>query len=131
MDEPYKISESEWKIMHLLWDKCPLTIADMVDQLNQDTGWKPRTIKTLISRLIQKGAVECRVEGRSNLYFPLAPMEECIRNENASFLNKVYSGTLNRMFLSFIQQTELSNEEIDELKRMLDEKKDGEKNNRG
>lgn len=130
MDENYKISESEWKIMHLLWHQSPLTIGDMVEQLDKDTGWKPRTIKTLISRLIQKGAVEVRAEGRSNLYYPLAPMDECVRNENASFLNKVYSGTLNRMFLSFIQQSELSNEDIDALKRILDEKKSNDQTDR-
>lgn len=130
MDETYKISESEWKLMHLLWNESPLTIGDMVEQLEKDTGWKPRTIKTLISRLIQKGAVAVKVEGRSNLYYPVAPMDECVQNENTSFLNKVYSGTLNRMFLSFIQQSELSNEDIDELKRILDEKKSNDRTNR-
>ncbi len=117
-----KISESEWKIMKVLWKNSPSTANQVIDKLKNDTDWKPKTVKTLLNRLVKKKAIGYEVDKRTYHYFPLVNEDECIMAENKSFLERVHNGTLNLMIASFLKEEKLSKEEIEELKRILDEK---------
>ena len=118
-----KISDAEWEVMKAFWMKsAPCTANDIVEALADNTDWKPNTIKTLIARLVKKNALGYKEEGRNYRYYPLVPEEECIKAENRSFLLKVYDGALKPMLVNFLQEEQLSPEEIEELKCILEER---------
>lgn len=116
------ISDAEWQVMKVLWEKSPLTSTEIIDSLKKDTTWSPKTIHTLISRLVKKEALRVDKESALNKYYPLVTEEECRRVETKSFVKKVYDGSLKLLLANFIKEEKLSPEEIDELRRLLDEK---------
>ncbi|AJQ26614.1 BlaI/MecI/CopY family transcriptional regulator [Pelosinus fermentans] len=118
-----QISDAEWQIMKILWDRAPLTASDVINKVDGVTSWKPKTVKTLLGRLLKKNAISFHKEGRTYVYYPLVAEDECVKAESQSFLEKVFCGALNVMFAKFLEEQELSREEIAELKRILDQKK--------
>lgn len=124
MTEVPKISESEWEVMKLLWNKSPLTSEEIIYSLSENKNWRKQTIKTFIIRLTKKAAIGYEREGRIYKYYPLVNEKECRRYENKSFLQKVYSGSLGILLSNFLEEEDLSTNEIEELERILKEKKD-------
>jgi len=122
MNKSPNISDAEWQVMKVLWEKSPLTSTEIINSLKANTAWSPKTIHTLISRLVKKGVVGVNKDSSLNEYFPLVTEEECRRVETKSFIQKVYDGSLDLLIKSFIENEKLTSEEIDELRRMLDEK---------
>lgn len=123
MSEIPKISEAEWEVMKIFWAKAvPCTANEIVEGLGGFSEWKPNTIKTLITRLVKKGALGFREERRIYRYYPLVSEEQCIRSETKSFMKRVFSGALKPMLVTFLQEEKLSPEEIEELKRILEER---------
>ena len=116
------ISAAEWEVMTLAWDKAPVTASEVVEQLERKRGWRSRTIRTLLDRLIKKGALRFEVEGKRYLYWPRITMDECLRKESQSFLKRVFGGEPASMLMHLVKNTKLSPEEIRELKRILTEK---------
>lgn len=117
-----KISESEWVVMEVLWARSPATANQVIEALAGSTSWNPKTIRTLLTRLVRKKALGYRKRGREYHYFPLADQRTCVRAESRSFLKRVYGGSLRPMLAAFLRDHDLSPEEISELKRILDEK---------
>lgn len=117
-----KISDAEWQVMKILWEQSPLTANDIVEKLANEIDWNPRTIKTLLNRLMNKKALGVLQEGRSYYYYPLVSREECARLERASLLKKVYNGALKPMLAAFLEEQDLSQREIEELRQILDNK---------
>ena len=117
------ISESEWEIMSVLWEEAPLTANDVIIRLQERTDWKPKTIRTLLDRLVKKNVVGVNKEQRIYTFFPLYSQNECQHAEAESFVKRIYGGTLKSMLVQFIQEDSLSEEDIQELRSMLDPKK--------
>jgi len=115
-----RISDAEWEVMKTLWNHSPATANEVVEALAPVAAWKPKTIMTLINRLVKKGAVGFDKKGRAYHYYPLVKEAECVRDETRSFLRRVYGGALSPMLANFIEEAELSPEEIAELKAILD-----------
>ena len=118
-----KIADSEWRVMQVLWEHGPQTANDVVNALSGEVNWKPRTIKTLISRLVKKGAVKVTEEGYRYQYSAAVDESECIRFETKSFIHRVYQGTMSPALAAFLEDTDLSTQEINELQEILDKKK--------
>jgi BlaI family penicillinase repressor len=118
-----RISEAEWEVMKIFWFKSPATANDVIDLLCEKTDWKPATIKSLISRLVNKNALGFNPEGKTYFYFPLVSEEECLKAESKSFLHRLYGGAIKPMFVNFLKQEKLTDEDIEELKKILDERK--------
>ena len=116
------ISEAEWEVMKVLWNKSPLTAKEIIDHLDNKTDWKPKTIKTLISRLVKKEVLGFKPEGKIYLYYPLYKENECVKAEGKSFLNRIFGGSVKPMLAHFLEEEELSPSEIDELKKILEKK---------
>ncbi|KEZ46994.1 MULTISPECIES: penicillinase repressor BlaI [Metabacillus] len=116
------ISESEWEIMNVLWDKAPRTASDIISSLQESSNWKPKTIRTLLDRLVQKDVVGVNKNLRVYTFYPLYTQEECQRAETESFINRIYGGTLKSMLVQFIQEDTLSDDDINELRFMLNKK---------
>jgi BlaI family penicillinase repressor len=116
------ISESEWEIMNVLWDKAPQTANDIIFSLQESTDWKPKTIRTLLDRLVQKDVVGVNKNLRVYTFYPLYTQEECQRAETESFINRIYGGTLKSMLVQFIQEDTLTDDDINELRFILNKK---------
>lgn len=122
MENRPKISDAEWHVMKVLWKKSPVTANEIVEKLAAETDWKPKTIRTLISRLTAKDAIGFDKTGRQYLYFPVLSEEECVRQETRSFMSRIRTGALKPMLAAFLEEENLSQEDIDELKSILDKK---------
>lgn len=118
-----RISESEWRVMQVLWEHGPQTANDVVQRLDGQEKWKPRTVKTLIGRLVQKGAVRFEEEGHRYRYSAAVREDECIRSETRSFVRRVYQGAMKPALAAFLEDVELSPQEIEELQKVLDQKR--------
>jgi BlaI family penicillinase repressor len=116
-----KISDAEWQVMVRLWQRSPQPAADLVGALQSTAGWRPRTIRTLLDRLVRKGAVKVH-EDEIRQYAPAVSREICLRNESRSFAERVFAGEPAPMLLHLIKETKLTPAEIEQLKQLLAEK---------
>jgi len=117
-----RISESEWLVMRVLWSNGALTANEVVKELTGQTKWKPKTIKTLITRLMKKEAIEFKKEGRKYRYYAAVSEAKCVGAQRRSFVERVYGGTMKPMLAAFLEDADLSAEDISELKRILEQK---------
>ena len=124
MKNSFSISEAEYQVMKLIWDKAPVSTKEVTEILTVESSWKPKTIQTLLSRLEKKGAIGYKKEGRVFVYTPLIKEEDYVEQESSSFLNKFYDGALNSMVVNFLEQDKLTENDINELKKILDMEKD-------
>ena len=120
MKNSFSISEAEYQVMKLIWDRAPVSTKEVTEILADESSWKPKTIQTLLSRLVKKGAIGYKKEGRVFAYTPLIKEEDYVEQESSSFLNKFYDGALNSMVVNFLEQDKLTENDIDELKKILD-----------
>jgi BlaI family penicillinase repressor len=120
-----KIADSEWRVMQVLWERGSQTANDVVNALSSGVKWKPRTIKTLISRLVKKGAIKVKEEGNRYRYSAAVNESACIRSETKIFVRRVYKGAMTPALAAFLEDAELSAQDIDELLEILDQKKGG------
>jgi BlaI family penicillinase repressor len=123
MENHSKISDSEWEVMKIIWKNPNCTAQDIIEQLKDTQKWMPKTIKTLIRRLIDKNIVGFEPYGREYKYFSLVNEDECRKSESVSFLHRVYSGSIKSMLLNIMEEENLSKEDIEELKSILNERK--------
>lgn len=119
-----RISEAEWEVMNVIWDRAPVPTGEVVEVLESKKGWRERTTRTLIDRLVKKGALRTERDGKRYLYRPKLTKEECVRKESRSFLERVFGGQPAAMLIHLVSETKLSQEQIEELQRLLDQKKD-------
>jgi BlaI family penicillinase repressor len=118
-----RISEAEWEVMKILWAKGACSAGEIVEALlSIDASRHPKTIKTYLGRLTAKKALGFRREGREYLYHPLVTEHECVKAVSESFLERVFGGSVKPMLAHFVEQKKLSAGEIQELKRLLDNK---------
>jgi BlaI family transcriptional regulator, penicillinase repressor len=117
------ISPAEWKIMRLLWAKSPQPAYDLVEALAKPEGWHGNTIRTMLSRLYLKKAVGITKYKNLFLYHPLVSEEECVAAESDSFLQQVFGGAVKPMLIYFAKREKLTAGDLDELKKLLHDKK--------
>lgn len=122
MSNVSKISDSEWSIMEIIWQNPNCTAMFIIKKLENSTEWKPKTIKTLIRRLVDKGIIGYEQDGREYKYYSLVNENECKRKEGISLLQKVYGGSLKAMMLNFIESGDISKNDIEDLRKFLNEK---------
>ncbi len=128
MPKPPTISDAEWEVMMVLWAKSPLTAMEIVSQLAGRKQWSPRTVKSLLNRLVKKRALDYSTRGNRYLYRPRVTRDACVRMESGSFLTRVFGDAVGPMLVQFVEQAELSRDEIEQLEKILREKiKPGEK----
>ena len=117
-----RISDAEWAVMEFLWHKHPVTAVEVVQKLGPARQWQDQTIRTMLRRLIDKGAVNYRAEGKAYYYEPAVSREQCVRVESRSFLERVFGGAAKPLLVQMVQEADLSKEDIAELKKLLAKK---------
>lgn len=120
------ISDAESQIMRALWERHPLTAEDILAALPQDAGWQLGTVKTLLNRMLNKGALRAERDGRRYLYEPLVAREDWEQGESLSLLDRVFGGRLSPLVAHFSSQRKLSPEDAEALRRLLQEHDDAE-----
>lgn len=113
----YKITESEWQLMELVWQGIG-TQPRMMEQLGKK--WNKNTVHTFLTRLCAKGYLGVDKEASPHRYRALVCREECERQERQNFLQRVYRGSVGSMVASFVKDNQLSEKEIGELRKLLD-----------
>ncbi|MEP6670227.1 MAG: BlaI/MecI/CopY family transcriptional regulator [Chthoniobacter sp.] len=116
---PIKISPAEWEVLNVVWERAPVTAPEVFQALTGDQDWHSKTVNTFLTRLVEKGILDARRDGKVNVYTPLLSREECVREESATFLQRVFRGALAPMMLHFVENAELTDEDIAELQRAL------------
>lgn len=124
MNKTPRITETEWKLMQVVWEKSPIAAQEIIDTLSTRDDWHPKTVRTLLNRLVKKRALGFHKDGRSYLYRPLVAEKDCITAESESFLDRVFGGSLKPMLAHYVESRKLSPQEIAELKRLLKEKEE-------
>jgi BlaI family penicillinase repressor len=118
-----QISDAEWAVMEAVWDAqpTPLTAGEVVQRLSTSgTSWAPRTIKTLLARLVQKGAVASEADGRRFLYRAKVARDAVVRRESRSFLSRVFGGAVAPAVVHLLENADLTPQEIEQLRQILD-----------
>lgn len=126
MNDIPNISDTELIVIKVLWHQNPLTSTDIIYRLKDTTTWSPKTIHTIISRLLKKGAITVNKNTSPYEYSPIVSEEEVKNYETKSFLHRIYNGSLSMLLSNFVREENLSNDEINELKKILDNNIKGE-----
>lgn len=113
------LTDSEWKIMTLLWQKSPLTMRNIQDALYDETGWSKHTIISFLKRMLTKEAIAVEDGQPAKLYRPLLDEQQTIRQETQSMLSKLYQGDFGLMMSRLVEEKEFSDREIDEMMEIL------------
>lgn len=115
-----RISDSEWKVMEEVWKGPPVTAQEVTRSLEGEAGWKPQTVKTLLGRLVKKGALSFECEGNRYFYSPEISRDEAIAAETDSFLDRICRGSLTPMLAHFVETGRpLDDEEASVLRKLL------------
>ena len=115
-----RISEAETKVMEVLWARAPLSAGAVIKALAVSTGWNHRTIRTLLGRLVAKGAVKATAQGRAYLYRPALSRNRFVREESRSFLERVFGGSPLAAVVHLVEEESLSPEELERLRGILE-----------
>ncbi len=117
-----RITQAEWEVMTVIWERAPVPASIVAEVLQEKREWTLTTVRTLLRRLVNKGALEQRLEGKRYVYTALASMEECVRRESESFLDRVLGRAPSAALLHLVRRADLSKKDIQELRRILREK---------
>jgi len=115
------ISEAEAVVMQVLWEAHPLTAEGVVARLGRRNDWAEATVKTLLNRLLNKGAISAQKDGRRYLYAPLIERGEWMLEESSSLLDRLFDGRVAPLVAHFSQHRKLSRDDVAELRKLLEE----------
>ncbi len=121
MNKPLpQITDSEWVIMKVLWEKSPLLNREIIKRVSEISTWSSKTIDTLLRRLVDKGAVGFNaVNSKIREYYPLVSHEECEKVESETFLRKVYDGSVSMLIAGLLKHQRVSKEELEKLRELI------------
>ena len=117
-------TDAEWKILEVLWDRSPRTMAEITKTLEPGTGWTRHTVITLLKRMEEKGTVRVDETGPVKTYTPAVGREEASTDQTRKFLSHVFRGDASLLINNLVSSGEVSLEDMEEIvKAMKREKK--------
>ncbi len=116
------ISDAEWQVMEVLWTESPMTANDVIDRLSDRKDWNARTIRTMLNRLVGKGALGYEADGKRYRYAPRISRADCVTAQSRSFLSRVFGGAAGAALVHFVEAHDLSPAEIEQLRKVLSKK---------
>lgn len=114
-----QISEAEYEVMKVVWKESPVNTNAVTEILTKTTNWSPKTIQTLLKRLVNKGALTYEKQGRVFVYMPLIQESTYVRQKSRSFLKRYFDGDMSRMLSACLDEETLTKNEIDTLREIL------------
>src|SRR5215475_10260509 len=124
MARAVQISDAEWDVMEAVWEAGPCVAAAVIRRLRATHDWNHSTIRTLLARLVEKGALAYDVDGARYIYRPAVSRQQCVRQEGRSFLEKAFGGDVAALLAHFVAEASLDREQVEQLRRLLAQKKD-------
>lgn len=120
-----QISDAESVVMEVLWQRSPLSAEDVAAAVAESQQWQEATVKTLLNRLLNKGALEAVRDGRRYLYSPKLQRREWVMDESQSLLSRLFDGRIAPLVAHFSEQRRLSADDVAELRRLVASLDDG------
>ena len=114
-----RASESEMQVLSALWDRSPQTAADLTSRIGKINGWTQATVKTLLARLVQKGAVTAEADGRRYLYSPAIERADAVGEESQRFVDRLFGGRVSPLIAHLADREALSDTDIAEIEALL------------
>lgn len=112
-------SESEMQVLAALWDDAPQTAADLTARVGRANGWTQATVKTLLARLVQKGAVAAEADGRRYLYRPAVDRDAAVGEELQRFVDRLFGGRVSPLIAHLADREALTDADIAEIEALL------------
>src|SRR5262245_60423160 len=117
------ITDSEWDAMEPIWEVGASTAADVIKRLRATHDWNHSTIRTLLARLVEKGALAYEVDGPRYIYRAAVSRRQCVRQKGRSFLEKTFGGDVGALLAHFVTEASLDQHQIEQLHQLLDRKR--------
>jgi BlaI family penicillinase repressor len=117
-----QISDAEWDVMEPIWAVGACTAGDVIKQLRATHNWNHSTIRTLLARLVEKGALAYDVDGSRYIYRAAVTRQRCVRQEGRSFLEKAFGGDVAALLAHFVEDSSLDRDQIEQLRQLLAQK---------
>lgn len=118
--EGFKLFDSEWKLMDLLWEREPISAKELSAVAAKSIGWNKNTTYTVIKKLVEKGVI--RREEPGFICSALLGREQAQKSETNLLIDKLFKGSKSAFFAAFLQDERLSDEEIEQLRAMIEER---------
>ena len=115
------ISDAEWIVMAEFWRLGEATAREVVTALEGRQQWKPRTVQSLINRLVGKGTLGFEQRGREYVYRPLVEESRCVHEASRTFVDRVFSGRLAPLLACFLEKEKVSKSELEEIRKLIEE----------
>jgi BlaI family transcriptional regulator, penicillinase repressor len=116
------IAKSEWTVMEALWERSPQTASEVTKDLSPKTNWVENTVRTLLKRLVKKGALKIgKNAGGTKIFIPVVKREDCVIAEGESFMQRIFRGAPKPLLIHFATNAKLTPSEVKELKTLLDQ----------
>ena len=125
MEKLPQISAAEYEIMKIIWESSPISTNDVCERVPEAHQWSSKTVHTLLSRLTAKQVLAYEQRGRMYYYYPLISQESYLCQENHLFLNRFYNGQASALLSSLLSGSELSDDDLEEMHRLIDSKLGG------
>ena len=119
------LSDAEWKVMDVVWKRHPATVRDVLESVEEETGWAYSTVKTFLGRLAEKGALEVEKRGNSSVFRPRISRRQARRSALRSLVQKAFGGAFAPLLHQLMDEESLSERDRVELLRMLEESEGG------
>ena len=116
-----RLNDSEWTVMNALWDRSPASGREVLEQVCGETAWAYSTVKTILSRLLEKGAVRMSKRANTSLYEPLVSQDQARRSALHSLVDRAFDGTFGSLFQHMVAEEKLSKKDREKLEAMLNE----------
>jgi predicted transcriptional regulator len=120
-----RITEAESEVMQVLWQRQAMAAEDVVAALASTREWQEATVKTLLNRLLKKGAIRAEREGRRYRYTPVLQREDWLLGESEGLLERLFDGRVAPLVSHFSRHRKLSRKDVAELRKLLEEIDDG------
>lgn len=114
-----KLSDAEWTVINVVWERSPASARDVLEQTEAATGWAYTTVKTLLSRLVDKGALRMRKRANTSFYEPLVSRKDARRSAVRSLLDRAFDGTFGSLLQHLVSDEKLSKKDRERLATML------------
>ncbi|WP_026802338.1 BlaI/MecI/CopY family transcriptional regulator [Arenimonas oryziterrae] len=115
-----QISDAESIVMEVLWRRSPRSAEEVIAELAREQHWQEPTIKTLLNRLLKKGALRADKDGRRYSYLPVLKREDWVHGQSRSLLNRLFDGRVAPLVAHFSEKGKLSKKDIGELKKLIE-----------
>ncbi len=116
-----KLTDTEWKIMMLLWKKSPLTVRQIEDMLKEETGWTRHSIISFLKRMMKKNYVRMEETKPARLYYPLLDKNETMLQETRLFAKKIFAGKMGLLVSSLADSEDITKDEINSMLQSLEQ----------